>query len=1065
VSVSAPFIARPIATSLLAVAVLIIGILGYRGLPVSSLPQVDFPTIAVTTTLPGASPETMGALVTGPLERQLGQIPALGLMTSTSSFGLSQISLQFNLNRDIDGAAQDVQAAINAAGSTLPRTLPYPPTYAKINPADIPVMTLALTSKTQPLRELSDLADTLIAQRLSEVPGVGSVSVQGGLKPAIRVQADLEVLASVGMSLEDLRSAVAAANVSSPKGSLDGQTQSHAIAANDQITSARDYALITVAYRNGAPVLLRDVARIADGFENERIGAWHQDEPAVVVDIRRQPGANIVDTVRRIHTELPRLSRALPADVRLAIVSDRTTTIRTSIEDVQLTLALSVGLVILVVFLFLRTWSATVIAGTALPLSLIGTFAVMWLAGFSLDNLSLMALTIGTGFVVDDAIVMIENIARHREAGEHARTAAFRGASEIGFTVISLTCSLLAVFIPLLFMSGLVGRMFREFALTLSIAVVVSAVVSLTLTPMMCAALLRRRVRHDDRLNQGVANRLGDALAAFYSRTLTYVLHHRSETLLVTLATLAATLGLYVLMPKSFLPLQDTGLVNVVFKADPDVSFVELSRLRGLAVDAVRKVPEVADVVSVAGTGTVNQTPNVASLTIVLVPHAARRRKAPEIATEIEAALAQIPGIVPFAKPVQDVQIATRASFSQFQYTLVGSVAPDVRLWGSRLLAELRTDPKFRSVNSIEEDEGLATTIVVDRVRAGQFGVSLQSVSDILNDAFAQRQISTIYGQANQYRVVLEVDPRYRTDPSALAALRLPGVNASQILATTNVIPTASGSSAVLAAPGSNGIQVPLATIARIDRETAPLALSHQEQFPSYTISFDLAEGQSLDEAVDAMAVAESKIGMPDSITGSFAGEAAEFRASLAGQPWLILAAVVAIYIVLGVLYESYVHPLTILSTLPSAGIGALLALLAVGEHLTVIGVIGIILLMGIVKKNAIMMIDFAIDAERERGLLPEAAIIEACRLRFRPIMMTTLAALFGALPLALAKGAGAELRVPLGVSIIGGLLLSQVLTLYTTPVIYLTLNGIRRRLIELGPVRQRGGSPPRVAP
>ncbi len=812
-------------------------------------------------------------------------------------------------------------------------------------------------------------------------------------------------------------------------------------------------------------MLLRDVARIADGFENERIGAWHQDEPAVVVDIRRQPGANIVDTVTRIHTELPRLSRALPADVRLAIVSDRTTTIRTSIEDVQLTLALSVGLVILVVFLFLRTWSATVIAGTALPLSLIGTFAVMWLAGFSLDNLSLMALTIGTGFVVDDAIVMIENIARHREAGEHARTAAFRGASEIGFTVISLTCSLLAVFIPLLFMSGLVGRMFREFALTLSIAVVVSAVVSLTLTPMMCAALLRRRGRHDDRLNQGVANRLGDALAAFYSRTLTYVLHHRSETLLVTLATLAATLGLYVLMPKSFLPLQDTGLVNVVFKADPDVSFVELSRLRGLAVDAVRKVPEVADVVSVAGTGTVNQTPNVASLTVVLVPHAARRRKAPEIATEIEEALAQIPGIVPFAKPVQDVQIATRASFSQFQYTLVGSVAPDVRLWGSRLLAELRTDPKFRSVNSIEEDEGLATTIVVDRVRAGQFGVSLQSVSDILNDAFAQRQISTIYGQANQYRVVLEVDPRYRTDPSALAALRLPGVNASQILATTNVIPTASGSSAVLAAPGSNSIQVPLATIARIDRETAPLALSHQEQFPSYTISFDLAEGQSLDEAVDAMAVAESKIGMPDSITGSFAGEAAEFRASLAGQPWLILAAVVAIYIVLGVLYESYVHPLTILSTLPSAGIGALLALLAVGEHLTVIGVIGIILLMGIVKKNAIMMIDFAIDAERERGLLPEAAIIEACRLRFRPIMMTTLAALFGALPLALAKGAGAELRVPLGVSIIGGLLLSQVLTLYTTPVIYLTLNGIRRRLIELGPVRQRGGSPPRVAP
>jgi multidrug efflux pump len=1046
VSISAPFISRPIATSLLAVAVLILGVLGYRGLPVSSLPQVDFPTIAVTTTLPGASPETMAALVTGPLERQLGQIPALVVMTSTSSFGLSQVTLQFNLNRDIDGAAQDVQAAINAAGSTLPRTLPYPPTYAKINPADSPVMTLALTSQTLPLRDLSDLADTLIAQRLSEVPGVGSVSVQGGLKPAVRVQADLQALAAVGMSLEDLRSAVAAANVSSPKGSLDGKTQSHAIAANDQITSAKDYALITITYRNGAPVLLRDVARITDGFENERIGAWHKRSPAVVVDIRRQPGANIVDTVNRIHSEIPRLERALPSDANLAIVSDRTGTIRASINDVQLTLALSVALVILVVLLFLRTWSATVIAGTALPLSLIGTFAVMWLAGFSLDNLSLMALTIGTGFVVDDAIVMIENIARHREAGEDATAAAFRGASEIGFTVVSLTCSLLAVFIPLLFMSGLVGRMFREFALTLAIAVVVSALVSLTLTPMMCAALLRRTA-HGASARRTATSRFGDALAVFYSRTLTYVLRHRTATLFVTFATLVATLGLYIFMPKSFLPAQDTGLINVVFKADPDVSYTELSRLQGIAVAAALKVPEVADVTAVAGTGTVNQTPNLAALTVVLVPHEARKRSAAELAAEIAASLAEIPGIVPFAKPVQDVQIATRVSLSQFQYTLVGSVGPQVRLWGNQLLAELRTNPKFRDVNSLEEDEGLATSIVVDRVRAGQFGVSLQSVSDILNDAFSQRQISTIYGQANQYRVVLEVDPRYRTDPSALAQLRLPGVNASQILTTTNVIPTASGASAVLAPPGSNGIQVPLATVAHIERETAPLALSHQEQFPSYTISFDLAEGQSLDQAVDAVGIAEKKIGMPDSITGSFAGEAAEFRASLTGQPMLILAAVIAIYIVLGVLYESYVHPLTILSTLPSAGIGALLALLAVGQHLTVIGVIGIILLMGIVKKNAIMMIDFAIDAERAGGLSPETAIVEACRLRFRPIMMTTLAALFGALPLAMTKGAGAELRVPLGVSIIGGLALSQVLTLYTTPVIYLALDGIRGRV------------------
>jgi multidrug efflux pump len=1047
VSVSAPFIARPVATSLLAIAVLIVGILGYRGLPVSSLPQVDFPTIAVSTNLPGASPETMAALVTGPLERQLGQIPALSVLTSTSSFGLSQITLQFDLNRDIDGAAQDVQAAINAAGSALPRTLPYPPTYAKINPADTPILTLALTSKTLPLRDLSDLADTLIAQRLSEVPGVGSVSVQGGLKPAVRVQADLEALASVGMSLEDLRAAVAAANVSAPKGSLDGASQSHAIAANDQITTAKDYAQITIAFRNGAPVLLRDLARIVDGFENERIGAWHKLQPAVVIDVQRQPGANIVDTVTRVHAGLSRLARALPADAALTVVSDRTGTIRASIKDVQFTLVLSVALVILVVLLFLRTWSATLIAGTALPLSLIGTFAVMWLTGFSVDNLSLMALTIATGFVVDDAIVMIENIARHREAGEEAKAAAFRGASEIGFTVISLTASLLAVFIPLLFMSGLVGRMFREFALTLSIAVVVSAVISLTLTPMMCAALLQRGGGHGE-TRRGLAGRFGDALAAFYARTLVYVLRHRTVTLLVTLGTLAATTALYVLMPKSFLPLQDTGLIAVVFKADPDVSFAEISRLQRVAVSAVGNIAEVSDVVSVAGSGSLNQTPNVASLAVVLLPHEARHRSAAAIADEIQASLAREPGIIPFAKPVQDVQIATRTSFSQFQYTLVGSVGEEVRKWGGELLRRLRADAKFRNVSSVEEDVGLATNIVVDRVRAGQFGVSLQSISDILNDAFAQRQISTIYGQSNQYRVILEVDPRFRTDPTVLSALRLPGVNASQILTTTNVIPTASGSSAVLAAPGSNSVQVPLATVARIDRQTAPLAISHQEQFPSYTISFDLSQGQSLDEAVSAIAHAESEIGMPESIAGAFSGEAAEFRTSLAGQPWLILAAVIAIYIVLGVLYESFVHPLTILSTLPSAGIGALLALLAVGEHLTIIGVLGIILLMGIVKKNAIMMIDFAIEAERGGGLSPDQAIVEACRLRFRPIMMTTLAALFGALPLALAKGPGAELRMPLGISIIGGLLLSQILTLYTTPVIYLGLDAIRERLV-----------------
>ncbi|MFL6796020.1 MAG: efflux RND transporter permease subunit [Xanthobacteraceae bacterium] len=1050
-SVSSPFIRRPIATSLLGIAVMLGGVLGYLWLPVASLPQVDFPSIQVTTQLPGASPDVMTSLVTAPLERNFGQIPSLQLMTSSSSFGISQITLQFDLGREIDAAAQDVQAAINASGASLPRNLPYPPVYSKVNPADAPIVTLAITSDTISLRALSDIADTLISQRLSEVSGVGRVTVQGNIKPAIRIQADLARLANYGISLEELRNVIVAANVAGPKGALDGAHQSYTISANDQITAAAAYGTVIVAYRNGAPVLLRDIAEIVDGLENSKVGGWYLGKPAIVIDVQRQPGANVIETVQRVSKELPRLQRSMPVGASLTVVHDATSSIRASVRDVQFTLLLSVAMVITVVLLFLRTIRATIIAAITLPLSLIATFGVMWFCGFSLDNLSLMALTIGTGFVVDDAIVMIENIVRHMEDGDNPFEAALRGASEIGFTVISLTLSLIAVFIPLLFMSGLVGRMFREFALTLTIAVVASAVVSLTLTPMMCSRLLRKTA-HEPATGAAIGRfqHVVDWWVELYRRSLEWVLRHEMLTLLVTGTTLAATLWLYIIIPKGFLPLQDTGLIFAVMEGGQEVSFAEMKRLQAVVESAIRKEPEVTGVVSVIGVTPINASPNAGRLAITLRSRDERKTSVMTVIERLQHAVAGIPGVMVFFQPVQDIQISTRLSRAQYQYTLTGTDSREVNDWAERLAQNLQSAPQLRDVASEAQENGFRLQVEVDRETAGRLGVSMQTIIDTLSDAFGQRQISTIYGQANQYRVILEAAQQYQNDPASLTRLYVP---AAGIAAQAQATSLTSNAPAIISSI-SGSPMVPLSAIARFEHGTAPLVIAHQEQFPAVTISFNLAPDAALSDAVSVISQAEREIGMPRQLVGHYSGDAAEFAKSLNGQPWLILAAAIAIYIVLGVLYESFIHPLTILSTLPSAGVGALLALMLYGYDLSVVALIGIVLLMGIVKKNAIMMIDFALEAERKQGLTPRESIIQASLLRFRPIMMTTLAALFGAVPLAFEQGTGSELRNPLGITIIGGLLLSQLLTLYTTPVVYLLMERLAGRLSGAQPLQ-----------